>query len=226
MEPTENSSQVLAIIEFNQPTKAKLIFRFENILSYGGNGVLLIRNPYKAIASWYRHLKQGVHSDTDFHIASQGKSSYINLCSYHRTSYHSFSGDSDTIPNHHKTRLLHYNNFERFVLENINIWRTVIEDWVRVGDVLVVHYENILQNRTTELRKILNFIDVEVDEKRMKCVEYCKNDMYKRKVATSDQSSPPYTDFLRNEVDKSIRYIDDLLVEFEQESLPFEKYNI
>ena len=60
----------------------------------------------------------------------------------------------------------------------------------------------------------------------MKCVEYCKNDMYKRKVATSDQSSPPYTDFLRKEVDKSIRYIDDLLLEFEQESLPFEKYNI
>ncbi len=137
----------------------------------------------------------------------------------------SFSGDSDTIPNHHKTRLLHYNNFERFVLENIHIWRTVIEDWVRVGDILVVHYENILEDRTTELKKILNFLDVEVNETRIKCVEYCKNDMYKRKMTTTDQSSPPYTDFLRKEVDKSMQYIDDLLVEFEHESLPFVKYN-
>ena len=71
---TLHRSSRIAIIELNQHIKAKLIFRFENILSYGGKGVLLIRNPYKAIASWYRHLKQGVHSDTDFHVASQGKS--------------------------------------------------------------------------------------------------------------------------------------------------------
>ena len=138
----------------------------------------------------------------------------------------SFLGGSDTIPNHHKTRLLHYNNFERFVLENIYIWRTVIEDWVRVGDILVVHYENIIEDKTTELKKILTFLDVEISVTRLKCVEYCKNDMYKRKVTTTDQSSPPYTDLLRKEVDKSMRYIDDLLVEFEHESLPFVKYDI
>ena len=46
--------------------------RFENMLRYGGKGILIIRNPYKAIVSWYRHLRQGVHSDTDFHVASQG----------------------------------------------------------------------------------------------------------------------------------------------------------
>ena len=182
------------------------MIRFENILSYGGKGVLIIRNPYKAIASWYRHLKQGVHSNTDFHVASQG--------------------GSDTIPNHHKTRLLHYDNFERFVLENIHIWRTIIEDWVRVGDILVVHYENILQDRNTELNKILRFLGVEIDETRMKCVNYCDNDMYKRKMTTEDQSSPPYTDFLRKEVNKSIQYIDGLLSEFKHGSLPLEMYHI
>ena len=100
-------------------------------------------------------------------------------------------------PKVNKTRLLHYNNFERFVLENIHIWRTIIEDWVRVGDILVVHYENILQDRNTELNKILRFLGVEIDETRMKCVNYCDNDMYKRKVTTADQSSPPYTDFVK-----------------------------
>ena len=35
------------------------------------------------------------------------------------------------------------NNFERFVLENIEIWRTIISDWVVVGgsSVHVVHFE-------------------------------------------------------------------------------------
>ena len=35
------------------------------------------------------------------------------------------------------------NNFERFVVENIEIWRTIISDWVVVGgsSVHVVHFE-------------------------------------------------------------------------------------
>ena len=97
---------------------------------------------------------------------------------------------------------------------------------MRVGDILVVHYENILQDRITELKKILRFLGVEIDETRMKCVKYCKNDMYKRKVTTADQSSPPYTDFLRKEVNRSIQYIDGLLLEFKHGSLPLELYRI
>ena len=97
---------------------------------------------------------------------------------------------------------------------------------MRVGDILVVHYENILQDRITELTKILSFLGVEIDETRMKCVKFCKNDMYKRKVTTADQSSPPYTDFLRKEVNRSIEYIDGLLLEFNHGSLPLELYRI
>ena len=35
------------------------------------------------------------------------------------------------------------NNFERFVVENIEIWRTIVSDWVVVGgsSVHVVHFE-------------------------------------------------------------------------------------
>ena len=50
-----------------------------------------------------------------------------------------------------------------------------------LGDIHVVHYEKVLRNRVDELSKILNFFGLEIDQKRMSCVEYCENDMYKRK---------------------------------------------
>ncbi len=37
-----------------------------------------MRNPYKAIQSWHRHLHNGVHSDTDFDDqAQQGINKFV-----------------------------------------------------------------------------------------------------------------------------------------------------
>ena len=50
-----------------------LLFRLDSILYYSGRGILLIRNPYRAILSWYKHLYLGVHSDTDAFDGCQGE---------------------------------------------------------------------------------------------------------------------------------------------------------
>ena len=47
--------------------------RLDSILYYNGRGILLIRNPYRAILSWYKHLYLGVHSDTDAFDGCQGE---------------------------------------------------------------------------------------------------------------------------------------------------------
>ena len=45
-------------------------------------------------------------------------------------------------------------------------FRTVIEDWVRLGNIHVVHFENVLSNRVKELRRILDFLDIKIDQRR------------------------------------------------------------
>ena len=35
-----------------------------NILMYGDKAVVLVRNPYKVIVSYWRHMTYGIHSDT------------------------------------------------------------------------------------------------------------------------------------------------------------------
>ena len=65
---------------FSRPLNLQyvLYFRFENILSFNGKGILLIRNPFKAIQSWYRHLQNGVHSDTDYKDQEKGTMSKMS----------------------------------------------------------------------------------------------------------------------------------------------------
>ena len=60
--------------DFVIPSEPKILrlVRLENILSFNGKGILLIRNPFKAIQSWYRHLQKGVHSDTEYKDQEQG----------------------------------------------------------------------------------------------------------------------------------------------------------
>ena len=112
---------------------------------------------------------------------------------------------------------------EEFVRECINIWRAVTEDWVRLGDIHVVHYENVLRKRADELSSILTFLGLEIDQRRMSCVEFCQNDMYKRKAETFSQLE--FTEDMKTDIVKNILYIDALLQKFGHDGIPFDLYS-
>ena len=114
---------------------------------------------------------------------------------------------------------------EEFVRECINVWRAVAEDWVRLGDIHVVHYENVLTKRVDELSRILNFLGLEIDQKRMSCVEFCENDMYKRKAENQSFSPLQFTEVMKKEIVKNILYIDALLQKYGHEGIPFDLYS-
>ena len=105
------------------------------------------------------------------------------------------------------------------------ICRAVIEDWVRLGDIHVVHFEKVLINRVRELSRILNFLDIKIDQRRMSCVEFCENDMFKRNA--NNQTSPPFqfTEMMKTEIDKNIQQVDHLLERYGHDKIPFEFYS-
>ena len=130
---------------------------------------------------------------------------------------------------------------EEFSRDCINIWRlyfqdslyikyysiftfrTVIEDWVRLGNIHVVHFENVLSNRVKELRRILNFLNIKIDQKRMSCVEFCENDMFKR--PTDNQTSLQFTEIIKNEIEENILFVDQLLEKYGHDRIPLELYS-
>ena len=96
---------------------------------------------------------------------------------------------------------------------------------MRLGDIHVVHYEKVLRKRVAELSRILNFLGLEIDQKRMSCVEYCENDMYKRKGEKQTFSQLQFTEVMNREIVKNILYIDALLQKFGHEGIPFDLYS-
>ena len=89
----------------------------------------------------------------------------------------------------------------------------------------MVHFGNVLSNRVRELSRILNFLDIKIDQKRMSCVEFCENDMFKRNK--ENQTSPPlqFTEIIKTEIEKNIKFVDQLLEKYGHDRIPFESYS-
>ena len=191
------------------------LFSLENILQTRGRAILLIRNPFKAILSWYKHLIHGIHSNTAFET-----SGWLNIAWNWLFIKNSYFWEEKEVR-------LPLHNFERFTLENVNIWRTTIEDWITLGEVHVVHYENVLENRMTEIEKILNFLQITIQKWRLSCVKFCNLDMYLRKNGTHTQFEvSPYSRLLKNVIWKNILDVNEMLVSYGHDGLPLDKYII
>ena len=131
----------------------------------------------------------------------------------------------DTLNPSPQIKRLHYSkNFERFVLQNILSWRVLIEDWVVLGNLTVIHFENVLTNKTREISRVLQFLELNIDSDRMKCVEYYNFDIYQRKHQSLETS--PFTEKSRRIVTESILSVDRTLTEYGHDGIPFEKYSI
>ena len=87
----------------------------------------------------------------------------------------------------------------------------------------MVHFENVLSRRVRELSRILDFLDIKIDQKRMSCVDFCENDMFKR--TADNQTSLQFTDIIKNEIEKNIQFVDQLLEKYGHDRIPFELYS-
>ena len=124
-----------------------------------------------------------------------------------------------------QSKKLHFSkNFERFVLQNIISWRTSIEDWVVLGNVTVIHFENVLTNKTREIIKVLKFLELNMDSDRLHCMAFYNFDMYQRKHQSLEKS--PFTDKIRRIVNDSILSVDRILTQYGHAGIPFENYSI
>ena len=75
---------------------------------------------------------------------------------------------------------LYYLGWDEFVLKNINQWRDeVICRLPHLQKGGILHYENLIRDRSNELRKLVKFLNMPLDEQRLKCT--LKHDFQKFK---------------------------------------------
>ena len=100
----------------------------------------------------------------------------------------------------------------------------MIEDWVVLGNVTVIHFENVLANKTGEIIRVLEFLELNIDADRIQCSANYSFDMYQR-IHQSLETSP-FTDKIRRVVNQTILSVDRTLTQYGHPGIPFEKYSI
>jgi len=119
-------------------------------LVFGYRGILLVRNPFDAMLSYwnYVHTKNHkAHAPMDF-------------------------------------------NFVHFVKRGVEEWAGLIQTWVKKSsDLLLVQYEDLLEDPRKELMRILNYLRVPVEEARLSCTLKFLEGPFRRRPSEKDQES-------------------------------------
>jgi len=179
--------------------------RLENLLYFNGRAILLIRNPFKAIISSFIHLNFGTYSDSLFGKIAQEKKIFR----------------AESYAEINMTRL-YTKEFEQYAVDNIGKWTKIAQDWIELGDTLVVHLEDVVKNTIPEIRRILRFINIEPDERRLKCVEYGNFDIFKRSSLKLEKN--PFPQYIVEIVEKNIELVNQILLRYGHRKLPLERY--
>jgi len=163
--------------------------RITHMKYFNKKGILLIRDPYRAILSYFQLLQTSEHTGT------------INKESFK------------------------YSKFRKFVKNAIKSWYQIIEDWVLHADMChIVYFEDILSSTKEELKKIVEILGLNVDEKRLKCLEHNQQNKLKRKKLERDFN--PFRGELAELIDSYIDKANVLVKKINSEGLPLKKYPI
>ena len=175
-----------------------------NIVYFNGKGILLIRNPFKCVLSAFRHEKFGVHANSEYGLK-------VDIMSALR-----YQGDD--------RNRINITEFEEAALGLVNIWREIVENWVKLGEVLVVHYEDVVSDKVTEVERMLRYLNISPDKNRLECVKYASLDFYKRHSHGGGEQF--YRPQLATVFRENIAMVDELLLQYGHRGIPYSKYTI
>lgn len=92
-------------------------------------------------------------------------------------------------------------------------WTNTNLDWLRYeGPLHVLFYEDLLDNLPEEMRRIIEFLDLDVDEESFDCMMLHKDGIYKRRKRILNFD--PYTASLKNLVNYCKNIVDKAVKEF------------
>ena len=154
----------------------------------------MIRNPFKAILSFFRHEIHGVHSTSSFSLRKKSE----NIGVYYTDFFHEFASIQ------------------------IKKWRLIIEDWITAENVMVVHYEDVVEDKVREIVRILFHLGIDKNLPRLECFDFENLTFFRRKSKNLPHS--PFSAILANEIWKNVEEVDVLLRKFDHKGIPFEKY--
>ena len=75
-----------------------------------------------------------------------------------------------------------------------------------------------------EVGRITKYLNLERDEARLACLQYCNVDMYKRK--SRELGTSPYSDKVRDIIKENINAVDRILIKYGHPGIPLSQYKL
>lgn len=117
-----------------------------------------------------------------------------------------------------------------FVELKIKLWESFYSDWLvqcPIEDVFVTHYESLKSNLVSELKEILNFLHVPIDDDRLACVYQHSDGLFKRKPSKNvPYNIGYYPRELKDGIYAAIDRLNSVLKSKGKHELPIEKYEM
>ncbi|XP_071538969.1 WSCD family member AAEL009094-like isoform X2 [Panulirus ornatus] len=102
--------------------------------------------------------------------------------------------------------------WEKFVTNKALSWMNTTLDWLKFeGPLHLVFYEDLLDNLPEEMRRILEFLELEVSDSNFECMIRHQDGIYKRRKRPLNFD--PFTPKLRTFVDRCKRLVDQAVRE-------------
>ncbi|RXG60632.1 WSC domain-containing protein 1 [Armadillidium vulgare] len=113
-----------------------------------------------------------------------------------------------------------------FVLLKIKLWKEFYMDWInnsKRGDLCVIFYEDLTSDVLNTLKKVLNFLSLPVDNRRLQCIaKYPRADLKRKKVKIP--KSDPFTQELQSKIYEAIDELNQTLVTKLNIYMPLSQY--
>ncbi|KPP67443.1 WSC domain-containing protein 1-like [Scleropages formosus] len=110
-----------------------------------------------------------------------------------------------------------------FVSSYASWWASHVLDWLRFGrQLLVVHYEELRAALVPSLRAVTAFLNANVSEDRLLCVESNQDGHFKRPPGDQRRSFDPFTPDMKRLINGYILTVDQALRNGNQSGLPHE----
>ncbi|XP_057378355.1 sialate:O-sulfotransferase 1-like [Daphnia carinata] len=220
--PGSGNTWVRGLIEAASGIYTGSIYKDANLYLHGFWGEL---------ADWDAGVTcvQKTHDSGANHIKSfsGGRSIFLNRNPYEAIlSFHNFlyGGHIGHAPS---------SNFQRpewpdFLVDQTRRWLATAVNWTQYStDLLTIHYEDLKENPRPHLRRILHFLQLPVDERRLDCIQKHPLKKFHRKSRIEGQwdTNRVFPDQIRPLLDRAIRYVDYLTQKTGNGAIPLNRYS-
>lgn len=117
-----------------------------------------------------------------------------------------------------------------FVTLKTRLWRDFYIDWLTMSkpeNMHVTYYEDLKTDPVEEMKKILHYLHLPVDNSRLQCVGLNTDGLFKRKPSKNvPLDFNPFTRELKDIVYKAINEVNLVLNQTGKEGLPLDQYEL